>query len=68
VLDELEMSLGDVMNLKVGQTIMLNATPESPVNMKCGGIPMVRGKIGRVGPTVAVKVDRKLIREKGLGV
>ncbi len=60
VLDEQIMSLRDVMNFSVGQTLMLNASPESVIELRCGGIPLLKGHIGRVGPFVAVKVDRAL--------
>lgn len=62
VLDEQIMSLRDVMNFKVGQTLMLNSGPDSPISLKCGGIPLVKGHIGRVGPFVAVKVDHPFKR------
>jgi flagellar motor switch protein FliM len=65
VLDEQTMSLRDVMKFHVGQTLMLNASPDSPIELRCGGIPLVKGHIGRVGPFVAVKVDRMLKRPAG---
>lgn len=64
VLDEQVMTLGQVMALEVGKTIMFNATPESVVMMRCGGIPMVEGRMGRMGNNIAVKIDRTL---KNLG-
>ncbi|MFA5119708.1 flagellar motor switch protein FliM [Zavarzinia sp.] len=64
VLDEQMMQLGDVMNFEVGQTILLNCTPDSPIELKCGGLPMLRGKMGRVGPMVAVKVEQSLMKAK----
>ena len=64
VLDEQIMTLGQVMNLEVGKTIMFNATPESVVLMRCGGVPMVEGRMGRMGNNIAVKIDRTL---KNLG-
>jgi flagellar motor switch protein FliM len=65
VLDEQTMSLGEVMHLEVGKTIMLNSTPDTSVELRCGGIPMVTGKMGRVGSNIAVRIDRSL---KKLGV
>ncbi len=53
-----------VMNLEVGKTIMFNATPESVIMMRCGGISMVEGRMGRMGNNIAVKIDRTL---KNLG-
>ena len=60
VLDEQQMSLRDVMNLQVGDTLTFNAAPDSTVDVRCGGIPMVAGRMGRVGQNVAVRVDKTL--------
>ncbi|MEX0583820.1 MAG: flagellar motor switch protein FliM [Sneathiella sp.] len=64
VLDEKQMSLNDVLKLGVGDTIMFNASPQSPTTLRCGGISMVSGKMGRSGQNIAVKVD-KLLRNLG---
>jgi flagellar motor switch protein FliM len=48
---------------------MLNATPESKIEMRCGGVPLLRGRMGRVGSAVAVRVDEAVQRtdaSKGL--
>lgn len=60
VLDEKKMSLNEVLNLKIGDTVMFNASPESPTILRCGGISMVSGKMGRSGQNIAVKVDKSL--------
>ena len=60
VLDEQEMNLREVMNFTVGDTLLLNATPESAVRVNCGGIPMVSGRMGRTGQHVAVRVEQAL--------
>jgi flagellar motor switch protein FliM len=60
VLDEQELSLNEVLNLEIGDTVMLNASPNSPVTLRCGGISMVSGKMGRSGQNIAVKVDKAL--------
>jgi flagellar motor switch protein FliM len=57
VLDEQTMTLKQVMDFKVGQTLMLNATPDSRIEMRCGGVPLLRGRMGRIGHQVAVRVD-----------
>jgi flagellar motor switch protein FliM len=62
VLDEQVMSLREVMDFKVGQTLMLNASPDSQILMRCGGIPLLKGRIGRIGNNVAVRVDKTLRR------
>jgi len=56
IMDETTMSLGEVMNLEVGQTILFNKTPKDDVVLKCGDVPMVSGAIGRAGQHVAVQV------------
>jgi len=58
VLEEQTLTLGDVMNLQVGQTLMLSCTPESDVEMRCGGVPLLAGRMGRIGGSIAVKVER----------
>jgi flagellar motor switch protein FliM len=60
VLDELPMTLNDVMNFEVGQTLLLNAGPNSTVEMRCGGVPLLKGKMGRVGHQVAVRVEHAM--------
>lgn len=60
VLDEQLMPLGKVMELKVGDTIMLDATPESTVKLRCGSVPLTRGRMGRLGHSVAVRLDAPL--------
>src|SRR5262245_35392364 len=57
VLDEQRMPLSRIMNLEVGQTIMLGATPESPIELRCGGVPLLKGRMGRIGNSVAVRVE-----------
>jgi flagellar motor switch protein FliM len=64
VLDEQVMSLRDVLNLQPGHTVMFNASPNSPVELRCGGVPMVSGRMGRVRGRIAVRVDELMRRHK----
>lgn len=57
VLDEQSTPLSTVLNLKVGDTFMLNATPDSDVSIRCGSIPVTTGKMGRKGQHIAVRVE-----------
>ncbi|MGB5949610.1 MAG: flagellar motor switch protein FliM [Parvibaculum sp.] len=57
VLDEQKMSLRDVMDFKVGQTLMLNNGPDALVEMRCGGVSLASGRIGRMGNNVAVRIE-----------
>jgi flagellar motor switch protein FliM len=60
VLDELPMSLNRVMNFEVGQTLMLNVGPEARIEMRCGGVALLGGRMGRVGHQVAVRVENTI--------
>lgn len=57
VLDEQFMSLKDVMDFEVGQTLMLNINPDSLVEVRCGGVSLMSGKMGRVRQSIAVEVE-----------
>ncbi len=60
VLDEQPISLGRVLNLKVGDTLMLNASPDSFVELRAGPIPLTRGRMGRRNNHIAVRVEAPL--------
>ena len=57
ILDEQRLPLSRIMNLEVGQTIMLGATPDSPIELRCGGVALLKGRMGRIGSSVAVRVE-----------
>jgi len=60
VLDRQVMTLKEVIDLKVGSKIMLNATPDSEVLLRCGDIPMFQGRMGRKGNHIAIRIDENL--------
>ncbi|OJX68604.1 flagellar motor switch protein FliM [Magnetospirillum sp. 64-120] len=60
VLDEQVMGLREVLNWKVGSKILLNAQPNSPIDLRCGDVSMFRGRMGRKGPHIAIRVDEKI--------
>jgi flagellar motor switch protein FliM len=62
ILDEQIMSLNKIMTMQVGDTFMLNASPESKIELRCGGVPLLMGRMGRVGSSVAVRVDEAIER------
>src|SRR6478735_2005483 len=62
ILDEQTMPLKQVMNLEVGQTMMLSASPDSKIELRCRGVPLLTGRMGRVGSSVAVRVDDAIER------
>lgn len=61
VLDEQTMTLNEVLNLKKGQFMPLNTTPDANIKLYCGEVPMFTGRIGRKGNVVAVQVEEKLV-------
>ncbi len=63
VLDTQTMPLSRVLNMKVGSKFLLNATPESPVILRCGDQPMFVGKMGRRGSNIAIRVDHRRRQE-----
>lgn len=60
VLDEQQLPLHQVLDLKVGDTVMLNATPDSQIELRAGNIPLTRGRMGRRNHHIAVRVDAPL--------
>lgn len=71
VLEERPISLGEIVNLKVGTTILLDVSPNDPVQVKCGGVPLTTAQVGRMGDKIAIAVNedikqfRELLREQG---
>lgn len=61
VLDQVDVPLSRVMSLQVGDTIMLNASPESDVGIECGHVCVARGQMGRLQHNVAVRVETPML-------
>ncbi len=66
VLDQVTLSLNEVLNLKVGSRVMLNATPESEIELRCGDIPLFSGAMGRKGANISVRVEDRAQRRRPL--
>lgn len=64
VLDRHMTSLKDVLQWKVGTKLLLNATPDTEVEMVCGDIPMFYGYMGRKGEHIAIQIEDKIKRQK----
>lgn len=67
VLDEQLMTLSDVMKFEVGQTLLLGTTPDSEIELKCGDVPLTRGRMGRVNGNIAVRIEEPLRVRRKLG-
>lgn len=60
VLGQKMAMMKDIMNLKVGSTIVLDKEPDEEITLLCGGVPMLSGKLGKMGDHKAVKVTEIL--------
>src|SRR5689334_23337439 len=60
VLYEHKLSLRQMMNLKVGDTLTLELKPDALVKVRCGDVTLTEGRMGKVGDRVAVRVDKPL--------
>ncbi|HKK23383.1 MAG TPA: flagellar motor switch protein FliM, partial [Pseudohaliea sp.] len=58
VLDQVSLPLRDVLNWKVGTQLPLNTRPDGLVDLRCGDVPMFRGRMGRLQGNIAVRIDR----------
>ena len=63
VLDQVELPLGEVLGWVEGSQLELNSTPNSKVELRCGDVPMFKGRMGRRGGHIAVQVAEKIVRE-----
>jgi flagellar motor switch protein FliM len=62
VLFEGKLPLKRMMNLEVGDTLMLELKPDALVSVRCGNVTLSEGRMGRVGDRVAVCVAKPLRR------
>ena len=56
IFDEKEVSLRDIMSLKVGSTMLLDCSPDDDITLRCGGIAVTTGTLGRVKENVAISI------------
>jgi flagellar motor switch protein FliM len=66
VLDRMTVKLRDVLGWKPGARVKLDATPETPVELRSGGVGLMQGKLGRAGDRLAVRVERWIARRHEL--
>ena len=63
VLNEKMITLKDVMSFKVGSTVLLDCSPEDDVTLRCSGIPVTTGTLGKVGDNIAIAVNDPIKRK-----
>jgi flagellar motor switch protein FliM len=56
LLDEKHISLGDLVNLQIGSTILLDKAPNDDIQLKCGDVMIGKARLGRVGEKIAVSL------------
>lgn len=64
LLQEKEMFLGDVLNFRVGTTLLLDCSPDEDVTVRCGGVPVMTAKMGRIGEKIAIRVNDQIKRNE----
>ena len=64
VLNEKTATLIDIMKLKVGSTILLDATPEDDILLNCYGETMFAGTLGKSNGQIVVAVNKILHKVK----
>jgi flagellar motor switch protein FliM len=60
VLDEQTMPLSSVLSLRRGDRITLDATPDTPVKLRCNDVALFEGDLGRRKDRLAVRITREL--------
>lgn len=64
ILYETKLPLNRMRDLQVGDTLMFEAGPDSPVTLRCGDVMISEGRMGRLGDRIAVRVGRPLRRSR----
>ncbi len=64
VLYEDMLPLKRLMELEVGDTLMLDLKPDTLVKVRCGSVPLTEGRMGRVGDSISVRVAKPLRRPR----
>lgn len=67
VLDQVVMPLDDVLNWKPGSRLMLNASPDSEIGLRCGEVKLFGAKMGRKSGNIAVRVHNQMRNMKAGG-
>jgi flagellar motor switch protein FliM len=64
VLDQIELPLSSILEWEEGCQLDLNCTPQSLVELKCGGMTMFRGRMGQRNGSISVQVCEKATSEE----
>jgi flagellar motor switch protein FliM len=64
VLYEAKLPLRQLMELKLGETLLLGIKADANVSVRCGDVILTEGRMGRVGDRIAVRVAKPLRRPR----
>jgi flagellar motor switch protein FliM len=64
VLHETRLPLRQVVNLKVGDTVLFDVEADPVINIRIGDQKITEGRMGRIGGNMAVQVLRPLLRSR----
>ncbi len=64
MLYERQLPLRRIMELDVGDTLVLDMNPDDLVELRCGDVVLTEGRMGRAGENVAIQVARDLRRSR----
>ena len=57
VIDTQIMKLANVFEFKVGSRVMFDTSPEDPIQLQCGEVPLYTGRMGRKGQHIAIRIE-----------
>ncbi len=60
ILHEINLPLSRVLNMKAGDTVMFERSPNDPVRLRSGNVELTEGIMGHIGSHVSVRVSRPL--------
>ncbi len=64
VLYEAKLPLRQLMNLKLGETLLLGIKADANISVRCGDVTLTEGRMGRVGDRISVRVAKPLRRPR----
>jgi flagellar motor switch protein FliM len=64
ILGEVTIPLGEVLNWKIGTSVVFPTTPADELEMRCGNFPMFKGPAGQKQGNIAVRIERYIPPER----
>jgi len=64
ILGEVTVSLGEMLNWKVGSQVMLSTRTEDHLELRCGDFPLYKGPVGQKQNKIAVKIENYIEPKK----